>query len=281
MTSSETSPGLTEIEHDYFKCHSWIQGIAFSTVFEADFGLNCCKMDAVATHLSRWGTAMGFTNSSSSAPSAEECSEENIRKAKVCLSAINKYFSRAFEDGSETAAQEQTNILDSQIQMGKSGEAWNALHAALRKIQKTRAPRNTVPSTSIIRLYEKDSFDGLVRTASSQIRRLNALFPSLKAEQTSLSSDEISTVKDGKPGSILWLKEIVKSDDEFLNEALEQETSSKRNFYLDIKVQEEFKGQFGNKFAKGESSTTSSTYKGIVAGGKAEVHFGNTYGSTT
>jgi hypothetical protein len=102
----------------------------------------------------------------------------------------------------------------------------------------------------------------------------NSIIP-LKAEQTLLSADELNTVKDGKPGSIMWLKEIVKSDGEFLNEALEQETSSKRDIYLDTKVQEEFKGHFGHKFAKGESSTAPSTLKAIVAGGKAEVQFGH------
>ncbi|RDW56560.1 hypothetical protein BP6252_14088 [Coleophoma cylindrospora] len=278
--SPERIPNLAKTEHEYIKCYSWIQGIRFSAVFETDFGFSFCKLNAVATHFSRWGTAMGFTSSSSSAPSAEECSEENVRKAKVCLSAINKAFSRAFEDGSETAEQEQTKLLDSQIQIGKSSEAWKALHVTLQEIQNTRVPRKKIePSTRVIILYEKDIFDGLVRTVSIQIRRLNDLFPSLKAEQSSLSSDELKTIKDGRASNVLWLKEIVKSDDEFLSEALEQETSQ-RHFYLDIKVQDEFKGQFGHKFAKGESSTTSSTYKGIVAGGKGEVQFGNIYGST-
>jgi len=284
MTSSNTV-SLAEIENEYIKCHSWIQGIAFSEFFEADYGVDCCKLDAVATHLSRWGRAMGFTNDSSSEPSTEDCSEKNLRKAKLCLSAINKAFSRASDDGVEfeqRAEGEETNILDSQIQIGKSGEALNALHVALQMINKMRTPRcKTIPSTSKIHLYEKHVFDGLVQTVSSEIQRLNTFFPSLTAEQTLLSSNELRIVKDTATVNILWLKEIVKSNDEFLSKALEQETSSNRDFYRNITVKEKFRGQFGHQFAKGETSGKSSTYENITAGGESVAQFGNTYGYAT
>ncbi|KAL5312969.1 hypothetical protein ACEPPN_019395 [Leptodophora sp. 'Broadleaf-Isolate-01'] len=281
-TPSTATTDLAELEHEYLNCRGWIQGVAFGVLFEVEFGSNCCKLDAVATHLSRWGTAMGFSSASSSSPSPEECTEQNIRNAKQHLSAVHKAFSRAAEDAAEfldMAEREETKLLDSQTQIGKAGEDLNALHRALQLIGKTREPtRKTTHETKLIPVYEKDNFDGLVRVVSTQIRRLNALFPSLKREQTSLASDELRTVKDARPLNILWLQDIVKSDDEFLKEALEIETSSKRDFYRNITVKGRFKGQFGNQYAKGESSKTSASYEYIEADGDAVVHFGSTFG---
>ncbi|PMD50437.1 uncharacterized protein K444DRAFT_621820 [Hyaloscypha bicolor E] len=226
---------------------------------------------------------MGFTKSSSSAPSTEDCSEETIQRAKECLSAINTAFSQAFDDGSvflETAGREQTNILDSQIQIGESSDGWNTLHKALQQIYQTRTPRNnTVPKPNVIRLYEQDTFVGLVQIVSAQIRRLNKVFPSLKAEQTTLSSDEVIAIKGSGPIVILWLKGIVKSNDEFLHEALEKETSNKRNFFDGTDLKGKSKMHVGHKIAPGAmGSEGPTTWTNTTGSEEAEGHVGNSYG---
>ena len=281
MTVSAAS-SLAELEGEYLRCHAWIPGVDFGVEFEAEFGYHYCKLDAVATHLNRWGTAMGFSNNSSSSPSTEECSEPNIRKAKRHLSALNKAFSRASEDGedADAAAGDETKLLDPQTQFGRSAEDLKALHSALQLIKKTRKPTsNTAYKTEPVRIYDKEIYDVLVKTVSSQIRQLNALFPSLKKEQASLASDEIRAVKDARPLGILWLKDIVKSDDEYLSEALEAETSSNRTYFQDIVVKESAQGHYGHKFGKGEGAFgTPITYSRIEAGGNSVSHFGNEYG---
>ncbi|KAL4736480.1 hypothetical protein BDV11DRAFT_172884 [Aspergillus similis] len=127
-------------------------------------------------------------------------------------------------------------------------------------------------------VYEKETLYTLLQTVSTHIRRINELFPSRAHEQASLASEEVRTIKNVSGTAILWLSEIIMSEDSFLGEVLSDETSNNRDTYTDIEVKEKFQSQFRSKFAKGVKAGRLTTWKKIVAGGEAKAQFGNIYG---
>ncbi|EED21512.1 hypothetical protein TSTA_087480 [Talaromyces stipitatus ATCC 10500] len=268
---STTEEGdLEDVEQKYTECYGRLQAVSPGGSFETNYGLEICRLSALITHFNRWGTAMGFTKISTSSPSTEERSKRLSGNSAMEEESVFK----------DTATEEETRTQDPKTQIAKSTEGVQSLYAGLQRINVSRAPTKGLPETNnvSVTVYEKETFDIMLQTVHTQIHRLSDLFPSLKKEQGSLASDEVHAIKNARKDSILWLNEIVTSDDSFLREALDQEIANNRDFYTDIEVKEKFHGQFGSKYAKGEQPSRPTTWKGIVAGGEANVQFGNIYG---
>ncbi|KAL4816591.1 hypothetical protein BDW67DRAFT_184749 [Aspergillus spinulosporus] len=256
-------------------------------------------------HFNLWGTSIGFTTISASSPSvpspdpgrdqSSSRSETTLHTARNSLSAISRALDGARDEGGlfrETAEVDETRVLNAKEQVEKATESIKALHMGLKRINSPRTPRSQpqdsamtamdgmagITSAPGLCIYEKETLYTLLQTISTHIRRINDLFPSLSHEQASLASEEVRTIKNVSGTAILWLNEIIMSEDSFLGEVLSEEISNNRDTCTDIEVKEKFQGQFGSKFAKGVKAGRPTTWKKIVAGGEAKAQFGNIYG---
>ncbi|KAL3429691.1 hypothetical protein BDV09DRAFT_200367 [Aspergillus tetrazonus] len=221
--------------------------------------------------------------------------ETALRTARNSLSAISRALDGAQDEGAlfqETAKVDETRLLDAKEQVENATESVRALHMGLQRINSPRTPRShslgrdktvidgmgETASAPSLCIYEKETLYTMLQTVSTYIRRINDLFPSLAHEQASLASEEVRTIKNVSEMAILWLNEIIMSEDSFLAEVLSDEISNNRDMYIDIEVKEKFQGQFGSNFAKGVKPGRPTTWKKIVAGGEAKAQFGNVYG---
>jgi effector-binding domain-containing protein len=254
-------------------CYQYIQ---FGREFENDFEISLCKLEASEMRLTRWGVAMGI-DSPDTRLRAESYNEEEIKKAYHWLKEIKRSFDTAMETSvryTTTAKPDKLQVLDTDTEINKRSISLKALHEKMRNINDERMkPRKR--DRIAWALYRKGSFENLIENIAELTTNLTELFPSTIDSQKELAKSEVGIMDTS---SLRLLKEAIGEEDYVLRPVLQSEIEKRPNVFSDIKIQEQFLGQFGDNVAAGEESR-SGHYTHIDAGGSAVAHFGSNIGN--
>jgi Prion-inhibition and propagation len=218
----------------FTSCVDCFQYIRLGKRFGKDFGVCLAKLEAAQLRLTRWGEPIGLLENKLDIKGPYE--DADIIKAYNWLSQININF----EEAKETSAK----YMDKQQKKGKngdleildvdkaleSGSSIKNLVTSMKAVTLERQKNLSFPRKITWALYGKDSFDSLIEDLVVLINNLVELFPSIKPQLAELCKKEIAGLEKE---SVLELVEVLKNDDEDLNETDDEMLSNAIRDHID------------------------------------------------
>jgi Prion-inhibition and propagation len=236
MESTGLALGAAGLAGMFTACVNCFEYVQLGCHFGKDYGKCLLKLDLAKVRMSRWGAAMGLV---SDLQQQIQISDHDCRLTHRLLEQIKDSFedaeslSDSFKKRTARRGTQSDDLATYDAQSDLDPE-YQRLHLTMRELAIKRQRGTSIVKKTSWALYERKKFDTLIGEVTGLIDQLVDLFPSIKDNQRTLCTSEVSAV--GETRDLALVQDIASSDDKLLEESLNNEMESRGHIITNWKA---------------------------------------------